>query len=159
MTAIRAADLDGDGVLDLIALTEGAALSIAMGKGEGDFHAAAVHRVCGYAAVASAEGIILRSTLPVARFGVQDLSGDDRADAYRQGVEIIHRQLLDLLRKHQVTPMEVVGADFDPHVHQAVAHEPSAAHRDGEVIAEMRRGYRLGERLLRPAMVRVAKGE
>ncbi|HJO38908.1 MAG: nucleotide exchange factor GrpE [Vicinamibacterales bacterium] len=110
----------------------------------------------------SAGAAVLEQLLPI----VDDLeraleaqSGDERADAYRQGVEIIHRQLLDLLRKHQVTPMEVVGADFDPHVHQAVAHEPSAAHRDGEVIAEMRRGYRLGERLLRPAMVRVAKGE
>ena len=81
------------------------------------------------------------------------------ASAYREGVEIIHRQLLDLLRKHRVTPIVAVGTEFDPHVHQAVVHEPSASHREGEVVAELRRGYMIGDRLLRPAMVKVAKRE
>ena len=76
--------------------------------------------------------------------------------SYRAGVELIHKQLAELLRKRNVTPIEAKGADFDPHVHQAVATEPSATHRDNEVIEELRRGYRLGERLLRPAMVKVA---
>jgi molecular chaperone GrpE len=72
------------------------------------------------------------------------------------GVELIYKQLAELLRKRNVTAIEAKGADFDPHVHQAVATEPSASHRDNEVIEELRRGYRLGERLLRPAMVKVA---
>jgi len=76
--------------------------------------------------------------------------------SYRAGVELIHKQLAELLRKRNVTPIEAKGADFDPHVHQAVATEPSDSHRDNEVIEELRRGYRLGERLLRPAMVKVA---
>jgi len=76
--------------------------------------------------------------------------------SYRTGVELIHKQLAELLRKRNVTPIEAKGADFDPHVHQAVATEPSATHRENEVIEELRRGYRLGERLLRPAMVKVA---
>jgi molecular chaperone GrpE len=76
--------------------------------------------------------------------------------SYRAGVELIHKQLAELLRKRNVTPIEAKGADFDPHVHQAVATETSASHRDNEVIEELRRGYRLGERLLRPAMVKVA---
>ena len=63
----------------------------------------------------------------------------------------------DLLTRRGVTAMDVLGADFDPHVHQAVAHEPSPGARDGEVIEELRRGYKLGDRLLRPAMVKVAK--
>jgi molecular chaperone GrpE len=75
---------------------------------------------------------------------------------YRTGVELIYKQLAELLRKRNVTPIEAKGADFDPHVHQAVATEPSDSHRDNEVIEELRRGYRLGERLLRPAMVKVA---
>jgi molecular chaperone GrpE len=75
---------------------------------------------------------------------------------YRTGVELIYKQLTELLRKRNVTPIEAAGADFDPHVHQAVATEASASHRDNEVIEELRRGYRLGERLLRPAMVKVA---
>ena len=81
----------------------------------------------------------------------------DAAIAYRKGVELIYTQLLELLRKQGVTPIAAAGADFDPHFHQAVVHEVSAAHRDGEVIDELRRGYMLRSRLLRPAMVRVAK--
>jgi molecular chaperone GrpE len=81
------------------------------------------------------------------------------AESYRNGVELIYKQLQDLLKKRSVTPIEAVGTDFDPHVHQAVVHEDSTTHRDGEVIAELRRGYRLGDRLLRPAMVKVAKRE
>ena len=79
------------------------------------------------------------------------------AQAYRAGVELIHRQLGELLRKRGVTPIDALGADFDPHLHQAVAYDESPGAREGEVIGEMRRGYRLGERLLRPALVRVAK--
>jgi molecular chaperone GrpE len=79
------------------------------------------------------------------------------AESFRTGVEMIHRQMLDLLRKRGVKPLEALGADFDPNVHQAVIHEPSEGHRDGEVIAELQRGYMLGDRLLRPAMVKVAK--
>jgi molecular chaperone GrpE len=82
-------------------------------------------------------------------------SGD--ASVYRQGVELIHRQMLELLRKRGVKPMTAVGADFDPTVHQAVIHEVSADHREGEVMEELRRGYMMGDRLLRPAMVKVAK--
>jgi molecular chaperone GrpE len=76
--------------------------------------------------------------------------------SYRTGVELIYKQLAELLRKRNVTAIEAKGADFDPHVHQAVATEASTTHRDNEVIEELRRGYRLGERLLRPAMVKVA---
>jgi len=78
---------------------------------------------------------------------------------YRAGVELIHRQLLDVLRRRGVTAIEALGADFDPHVHQAVSQEVSAGHRDGEVIEELRRGYKLGDRLLRAAMVKVASRE
>jgi molecular chaperone GrpE len=77
--------------------------------------------------------------------------------AYRRGVELIHGKLQDLLRRHGVRPIEALGVDFDPNVHQAVIHESSPNHREGEVIGELRRGYMMGERLLRPAMVKVAK--
>ena len=87
----------------------------------------------------------------------QELSDRDSASAYRKGIELIHAKLNDLLRKRGVRPFESLGADFDPNVHQAVVHEASAEHREGEVIGELRRGYMLGDRLLRPAMVKVAK--
>lgn len=79
------------------------------------------------------------------------------AKVYRDGVEIIHRQLLELMKKRGVTAVDTRGRDFDPAVHQAVAHDEAPGARDGEILDELRRGYRLGERLLRPAMVRVAK--
>ena len=77
--------------------------------------------------------------------------------AYRRGVEIIHKQLLDVMARRGVAPIEAVGADFDPALHQAVVHEPGDGHRDGEVVEELRRGYTLRQRLLRPSMVKVAK--
>ncbi len=79
------------------------------------------------------------------------------AQGFRSGVELIHRQLLEVLKKRGVTTVETVGHAFDPHLHQAVAYDESPGAADGEVIGEMRRGYRLGDRLLRPALVRVAK--
>jgi molecular chaperone GrpE len=85
--------------------------------------------------------------------------GTDSTEAYRRGVELIHRQLTETLRKRGVRPIDAVGQIFDPHFHQAVLHEPSTSHRDGEIIEEFRRGYLLGERLLRPSMVKVAKAE
>ena len=84
-------------------------------------------------------------------------AGEPGDASYRKGIELIHAKLEDVLRKRGVTPIVAQGEDFDPNLHQAVAHEASPGHRDGEVIEEMRRGYLLGDRLLRPAMVKVAK--
>jgi molecular chaperone GrpE len=113
------------------------------------------------AAEAAAEGLI-KELLPL----VDDLeralkadAGSEGAEPYRRGVELIHRRLMDALRKRGVRPIEAVGTDFDPHYHQAVSHEPAEGHHDGEVVEEFSRGYMLGDRLLRPAMVKVAKGE
>jgi molecular chaperone GrpE len=83
--------------------------------------------------------------------------GGDEGGAYRKGVELIHGKLHDLLRKQGITAMDVLGADFDPNVHMAVMHEESPEHREGEVIGELQKGYMLHDRLLRPAMVKVAK--
>jgi molecular chaperone GrpE len=85
------------------------------------------------------------------------VDAEDSGAAYRKGVELIYTKLQELLRKQGVTPIEALGADFDPNIHQAVVQESSPDHRDGEVIGEMRKGYMIGDRLLRPAMVKVAK--
>lgn len=79
------------------------------------------------------------------------------SDSLRKGVDLIHKQMVDFLRKRGVTPIDALGADFDPNFHQAVIHETSPFHREGEVIEELQRGYMLGDKLLRPAMVKVAK--
>ena len=102
---------------------------------------------------------ILMELLPIIdnfERALQAPAGAD-ADAFRKGVELIHKQMFDLLRKRGVTPIDALGSDFDPNVHQAVIHEASDDHREGEVMQELQRGYRLGDRLLRPAMVKVAK--
>ena len=78
-------------------------------------------------------------------------------DSFKMGIELIHQQMLELLRKRGVKPIDAVGTEFDPRYHQAVAQETSADHREGEVMEEFARGYVLGDRLLRPAMVKVAK--
>ncbi len=80
------------------------------------------------------------------------------AESYRKGVELIHRRLLDLLKSRSVEPIDALGTDFDPNLHQAVSYDPCDGRRDGEIVAELRRGYRIGERLLRPSMVKVARG-
>jgi molecular chaperone GrpE len=107
----------------------------------------------------SAASSLLTEILPVVdnlERALQAPSGPEAA-SYRAGVELIHRQLVDMLRKRGVTPIEALGADFDPRFHQAVSQESSDAHRDGEVMQEMQRGYMLGDRLLLPAMVKVAR--
>jgi molecular chaperone GrpE len=86
-----------------------------------------------------------------------DAGDESRTEPYRKGVELIHSKLNDVLRRYGVRPIEALGTDFDPNLHQAVIHEASPDHREGEVIGELRRGYMIGDRLLRPAMVKVAK--
>src|SRR5216117_1038943 len=82
---------------------------------------------------------------------------EEEPTAYRKGIELIAAKLHDLLKKYGVRPIEALGTDFDPNLHQAVVHEVSPEHREGEVIGELRRGYMINDRLLRPAMVKVAK--
>jgi len=76
---------------------------------------------------------------------------------YRKGVELIHSRLVDLLNKQGVKPIAALGTDFDPNLHQAVSYEAAPDGRDGEVLEEFRKGYMIRDRLLRPAMVKVAK--
>ena len=102
---------------------------------------------------------VLRDVLPIVDNLERALAAAGEGDPLRKGVELTHKQMLDLLRKRGVKPIEALGADFDPNFHQAVVHEASSEHREGEVMEELQRGYLLGDRLLRPAMVKVAKAE
>jgi molecular chaperone GrpE len=72
------------------------------------------------------------------------------------GIKLILRKLQAILDSENVTPIEAMGQPFDPLLHQAVMQEETTEHPDGHVIEEMQRGYRLGERVLRPSMVKVA---
>ena len=102
-------------------------------------------------------GEVMSEVLPIIDNLERALQAADADDPLRKGVELIHRQMLDMLRKRGVKPIDALGKDFDPNFHQAVIHEASAEHREGEVMEELQRGYVVGDRLLRPAMVKVAK--
>jgi molecular chaperone GrpE len=75
---------------------------------------------------------------------------------FLHGVELIDKQLRDVLEGLGLQPIEAVGQPFDPHIHEAVATEPSEDYEPDTVVQELVRGYRLGEKLLRPAIVKVA---
>ena len=83
-------------------------------------------------------------------------TSDGDAEALRHGVELIHKQFQDALAKLGLEPVEAVGQTFDPHVHEAVTTEATDQHEENTVIQEFQRGYRIGDRLLRPAKVKVA---
>ena len=78
------------------------------------------------------------------------------AEALRHGVELIHKQFKDALAKFGLEAVDAVGQAFDPHVHEAVTTEATNKHKENTVIEEFERGYRIGDRLLRPAKVKVA---
>jgi molecular chaperone GrpE len=73
------------------------------------------------------------------------------------GIEQIYRKLLTLLEREGVTPMDLNNAAFDPNLHEAITAEESADHESGQIIDVLQQGYLIGDRVLRPALVRVAK--
>lgn len=79
--------------------------------------------------------------------------------SFRTGLELIHKQLLDALSKFGVRPIQVNGQKFDPTIHEAVEMVDTDVFEDQHVVDELRRGYLFKDRLLRPAMVRVAKNQ
>ncbi len=103
---------------------------------------------------------LLRKLLPV-------LDDFDRAIAtmpealhklsWSQGLLMVRRMLEAVLESEGVEVVETEGEAFDPHYHEAVTHEEVEGYEDGEVIGEVQKGYVLGDRVLRPALVRVAK--
>lgn len=86
----------------------------------------------------------------------QPATGDEKL---RQGVEMTARSFREILAKEGVSPIEAVGRPFDPNEHEAVMTEESTEHEDGTVLFEFQKGYRLGDRVIRPSMVKVCKND
>ncbi|MBB5059050.1 molecular chaperone GrpE [Granulicella aggregans] len=84
------------------------------------------------------------------------LKADGTAEQLRGGVELILKQMEDALKGLQVLPVETVGAQFDPRVHEALGSIETSEFPDHQVLEEIRRGYKIREKLLRPALVRIA---
>jgi len=81
---------------------------------------------------------------------------DNIPEEYYTGMELIHRELLEVLKRAGLAPVESEGKIFDPHVHQAVETVETDQFEDHAVVEELQRGYKLKNRLLRPAIVKVA---
>ena len=84
------------------------------------------------------------------------LKSDGSAEQLRTGVELILKQMEEALRGLNVVPVESVGAQFDPRVHEALGSVETKEFPDHQVLEEIRRGYKVRDKLLRPALVRIA---
>jgi molecular chaperone GrpE len=102
---------------------------------------------------------VIKIVLPVLDSFERALKAGGDGSEFRSGVELIYRQLLDALQKAGVRPIEAVGQAFDPNVHEAIEMVDTTDVPDHHVLDELQRGYRYKDRLLRPAMVRVARGK
>jgi molecular chaperone GrpE len=81
---------------------------------------------------------------------------DGNEAAWSEGMELIYRKLMNILEAEGVTLIEAEGETFDPNLHEAVAQTESNEHESGQVIEVLQTGYKMGDRVLRPAIVRIA---
>ncbi len=111
------------------------------------------------AASAEAEAGVLRQLLGTVDNLERALGAQDAGEALREGVQLTHRELLALLESLGVETLDPIGRRFDPAEHQAILHEPAEGFEPGSVAQVFRKGFRYRDRLLRPALVKVASGE
>ncbi|MDF1815484.1 MAG: nucleotide exchange factor GrpE [Verrucomicrobiales bacterium] len=105
---------------------------------------------------------LLSTLLPVIdnfEMGLQAAKNEGETSVIYQGMTMVQKQLYDFLTENRVEQIEVTeGAEFDPNIHEAIKQEESETVEEGKIIYAMRKGYRLKDRLLRPANVVVSKG-
>jgi molecular chaperone GrpE len=100
---------------------------------------------------------VIRNFLPTLDSFERALKVNADPTDFRNGVELIYRQFLDALQKSGVQPIAAMGQPFDPRIHEAIEMVDTTEVPDHHVLEELQRGYKYKERLLRPAMVRVAR--
>ncbi|MDQ3004301.1 MAG: nucleotide exchange factor GrpE [Chloroflexota bacterium] len=106
---------------------------------------------------ASMKGDIIKKVLPALDDLERALQNRPADDAWANGVELIARKLQNILESEGVKRIEAEGEEFNPHFHEAISHEHNEDFESGHVIAVVQNGYKLGERVIRPALVRVAQ--
>lgn len=112
-------------------------------------------------AIRYANASLLGDLLPVLdsfELGLQAAQGAGDAASILKGLEMVYKQLGDFLTAHGVEAVDAEGSPFDHNLHEAVAYEPSADVPEGNVIRQLRKGFKLKDRLIRPATVFVSKG-
>ena len=101
---------------------------------------------------------LIEKQLPILdNFEMALAAAKDADPALRDGVQMIYDQLLGILRDSGVETIDATGEDFDPNLHEAISQQESTEAEPGTVVEQVQRGYRLNERLVRPARVVVAK--
>ena len=106
---------------------------------------------------ASMKGDIIKRLLPVLDDLERSLAHRPEGDSWANGMELIARKFQNILEAEGVKRIEAAGQPFDPNFHEAISSEPSETVESGHVIEVVQNGYMLGERVIRPAMVRVAQ--
>jgi molecular chaperone GrpE len=107
-----------------------------------------------------ANGMLISRLLPVLDDldrAFQTLPDNLRDLTWIDGINLIARKMSAILEAEGLKTIDAAGKAFDPNVHEAVIHEESDTHADGTVIAELQKGYKLNDRVLRPTLVKVAK--
>jgi molecular chaperone GrpE len=103
-------------------------------------------------------GAVLKDILPVLDNFDRALEHAEEGDEFHKGVLLIYKQLFDVLQRHGLKPIDETGVHFDPNIHEAVIREEDASVPNHTVAAVLQKGYFLHDRLLRPALVKVAVG-
>jgi molecular chaperone GrpE len=88
---------------------------------------------------------------------MKNAPADGDGAQWAAGIALVHKKFNALLESNNIKRIEADGQTFDPNLHEAIVHEDSPDHESGKVIEVLRQGYKLGERVLRPALVKVAK--
>jgi len=105
----------------------------------------------------SMKGDIIKKVLPALDDLERALQNRRAEDPWADGIELIARKLQNMLESEGIKKIEALGAEFDPNFHEAISHEPANGAKSGHVIGVVQNGYMLGERVIRPALVRVAQ--
>jgi molecular chaperone GrpE len=111
-------------------------------------------------AIRFANAGLLEKLLPILdnfELGLEAARADAAAQGIVSGFSMVHRQLGDFLQASGLQPIDAVGQPFDPKLHDALGHETDPDQAEGTVLRQLRRGYRLADRLVRPASVIVNK--
>ena len=103
-------------------------------------------------------GQVLKDILPVLDNFDRALEHAEEGDEFHKGVLLIYKQLFDVLEKHGLKPIDETGVHFDPNIHEAVIREEDESVPSHTVVTVLQKGYFLHDRLLRPALVKVAVG-
>jgi molecular chaperone GrpE len=106
---------------------------------------------------ASMKGDIIKKLLPVLDDIERALANRPEGDSWANGMELIARKFQNVLESENIKRIEAAGQPFDPNFHEAISSEPNEEVESGHVIEVMQNGYMLGERVIRPAIVRVAQ--